>query len=195
MPFIPDARHATGIACNRQHDHEGEDESVRCETSMSLRASNDGAARAGGRIQSAAIRIPLNEWPMSEKMHHVAEWLAANFTDRVRMRQAAALVAMSERSLLRNFTREIGVTPSVYLTRVRLARACTMLERTALPVDSIARRCGLGSGDYLSHLFRRHFDRTPTEYRQSHVRVGAHTERAHSGEALHPLFLDGDSGR
>lgn len=136
-------------------------------------------------MESAAIRIPLNEWPMSEKMRDVAEWLAANFAAPVRMGQAAARVAMSERSLLRHFTREIGVTPSDYLTQVRLARACTMLERTALPVDSIARRCGLGSGDYLAHLFRRHFDRTPTEHRRAHARVGIHAGCRHDACDVH----------
>ncbi|WP_322025108.1 AraC family transcriptional regulator [Burkholderia sp. BCC1977] len=132
---------------------------------------------------------------MSEKMRHVAEWLSANFAESVRMRQAAALVAMSERSLLRNFTRETGVTPSAYLTQVRLARACAMLERTALPVDSIARRCGLGSGDYLAHLFRHRFDATPTEHRRARTRADLHAEGqlgACDVAERHPP--DGDAG-
>lgn len=174
MPFIPDARRSTCHACNCQHKRDAEREPVRCHTTVSVHASNDAAARAGGAIESASIRIPLNEWTMPDKMRHVADWIASSYANPVRMQQAAALVAMSERSLLRNFTREIGVTPSAYLTQARLAHARTMLERSALPVDSIARRCGLGSGDTLAHLFRRHFDTTPTDYRRAHARAGLH---------------------
>ncbi|HKT62265.1 helix-turn-helix domain-containing protein [Burkholderia sp. 22313] len=134
---------------------------------------------------------------MADKMRHVAEWIASSYANPVRMRQAAALVAMSERSLLRNFAREIGVTPSAYLTQTRLAHACTMLERTALPVDSIARRCGLGSGDYLAHLFRQHFDTTPTDYRRAHARAGWHAEcRQQASGVAEPVSPGGgDAGR
>lgn len=122
-----------------------------------------------GAINPVAMKIPLNERPMSEKMQHVANWIASNFDKPVKVRQAADLVAMSERTLLRHFSSEIGMTPSAYLMHVRLARARAMLEFTALPADSIARRCGLGSGEHLARLFRQHFDETPIEYRRAHA--------------------------
>ncbi|RQS40468.1 AraC family transcriptional regulator [Burkholderia sp. Bp8990] len=196
MPFFPDAPRSPCLACNCPRKHDSENAPVRCHTTMQLHATNDGATRAGGNIESATIRIPLNEWPMSDKMRHVAEWLASHFANPVRMRQAADLVAMSERSLLRHFTREIGMAPSTYLTEVRLAQVCTMLERTALPVDSIARRCGLGSGDYLAHLFRRRFGTTPTDYRRAHPAVGMHVAcRDDACGERQRLSTEGDSGR
>ncbi|VWD46893.1 AraC family transcriptional regulator [Burkholderia contaminans] len=142
-------------------------ESLRRNNTMSFHASSDSVANAGDPNESATIRAPLNEWPMPTKIRHVAEWMACNFAHPVTVRQAASLVAMSERTLLRNFTRIIGTSPIAYLTQVRLANACRMLERTALSIDSIARRCGLGNGDYLARLFRRHFNRTATDYRHA----------------------------
>ncbi|WP_235510305.1 helix-turn-helix domain-containing protein [Burkholderia sp. lig30] len=166
-PFIQDIRLSTCVVCNCRQTHELESEPVRPNDTMPTRPSNDRNACESVPVESPAIRIPLNEWPMSEKMRHVAEWIANNFAHPLKVQQAADVVAMSERTLLRNFTREIGMTPSAYLLHVRLAHACSMLERTTLPADSIARRCGLGSGDHLAHLFRQHFNRTPTEYRRS----------------------------
>lgn len=113
----------------------------------------------------------MNEWPMANRMRHAAAWLSANFDQRITVGQAADLVAMSERSLLRHFTREFGVSPRDYLMAARLARACSMLTSTGLPADSIARRCGLGSGERLSRLFRGHLGMTPSEYRAKAARV------------------------
>ncbi|MFP3701305.1 AraC family transcriptional regulator [Burkholderia sp. SIMBA_013] len=40
-----------------------------------------------------------------------------------------------------------------------------MLADTRLPVDKIARRCGLRGGAQLSKLLRRRLNTTPTDYR------------------------------
>jgi transcriptional regulator GlxA family with amidase domain len=67
---------------------------------------------------------------------------------------------------------EMGVTPSDYLLYVRIDMCCRLLVETDLPVDKVARRCGLGSGGWLAKLFRKHLSTTPTEYRANMRRVG-----------------------
>ena len=57
------------------------------------------------------------------------------------------------------------MTPSDYLLRARLNMSCRMLVESRLPVDKIARRCGIGSGGQLSKLFRKYLATTPTDYR------------------------------
>jgi transcriptional regulator GlxA family with amidase domain len=79
--------------------------------------------------------------------------------------EAARIAAMSERNFLRRFKAELGVTPSDYLLYVRLDMSCRLLVETTLPVDKIARRCGIGSGGQLSKLFRKYLATTPTDYR------------------------------
>ncbi|WP_241025324.1 AraC family transcriptional regulator [Burkholderia sp. Ac-20384] len=171
-------------------------ESLRRDNTMSFHSSRDSVANSGRPDETAMIRAPLNEWPMSTKIRHVAEWMERNFANPVTVRQAADLVAMSERTLLRNFTRVMGATPIAYLTHVRLSHACMMLERTALPIDSIARRCGLGSGDYLAHLFRRHFNRTATDYRNASANAGMPVACRHdTGDGSRLLSFGGKSGR
>jgi transcriptional regulator GlxA family with amidase domain len=60
---------------------------------------------------------------------------------------------------------EMGLSPSDYLRRIRLDMSCRLLVETNLPVDKIARRCGIGSGGRLSKLFRTFLATTPTGYR------------------------------
>lgn len=102
---------------------------------------------------------------VSEKIQASARWLEQNGHRQVGIDEAARFAAMSERNFLRRFKAELGVTPSDYLLYVRLDMCCRLLAETTLPVDKIARRCGIGSGGQLSKLFRKYLATTPTDYR------------------------------
>ncbi|WP_206996549.1 helix-turn-helix domain-containing protein [Trinickia mobilis] len=86
---------------------------------------------------------------VSEKIQESARWLEANGDQPVAIDSAAQIAAMSERNFLRRFKMEMGMTPSDYLLHVRLEMSCRLLAETDLPVDKIARRCGIGSGGRL----------------------------------------------
>jgi transcriptional regulator GlxA family with amidase domain len=105
---------------------------------------------------------------VSEKIQASARWLEENGHRQIGIDEAARVAAMSERNFLRRFKAELGVTPSDYLLYVRLDMSCRLLTETKLPVDKIARRCGVGSGGRLAKLFRKHLGKTPTAYRASH---------------------------
>jgi len=102
---------------------------------------------------------------VSEKIQASARWLTVNSDRPIAIDDAAQVAAMSERNFLRRFKMEIGLTPSVYLLYVRLDMSCRLLTETTLPVDQIARSCGMGNGGRLSKLFRQHLATTPTDYR------------------------------
>lgn len=104
---------------------------------------------------------------ISEKIRESARWLEANGDRPIAIDDAAQVAAMSERNFLRRFKMEMGVTPSDYLLYIRLDMCCRLLLETDLPIDKIARRCGIGSGGRLSKLFRKHLNTTPTEYRNA----------------------------
>ena len=107
---------------------------------------------------SSSVRV-------SEKIQAAARWLEANGNRSIAIDDAAQVAAMSERNFLRRFKEEMGLTPSDYLLHVRLNMSCRLLLDSDLPVDKIARRCGIGSGGQLAKLFRKHLATTPTEYR------------------------------
>ncbi|NMM04321.1 helix-turn-helix domain-containing protein [Paraburkholderia sp. RP-4-7] len=99
--------------------------------------------------------------PIRMSAHH----LRVSCGNCVSIADTARAAAMSERNFLRRFKQEIGMTPTEFILRVRLQKACAMLVDTNLPVDKIARRTGFGSGARLSKLFRQHLAMPPTEYR------------------------------
>ncbi|WP_043356608.1 GlxA family transcriptional regulator [Cupriavidus basilensis] len=107
-----------------------------------------------------------------DKIRAAARWLHEHCEQSISVSDAAQVAAMSERNFLRRFKLEMGVTPSDYLLHARLDTACSFLAETELPVDKVARRCGMGNGDRLAKIFRKRMSISPTEYRQR-SKVGA----------------------
>jgi len=113
------------------------------------------------------------------KVRKAVRWIGQNFARPISVTDIAAVAAMSERSLLRHFREEMGVSPSEFLSRERVECACRMLEETDLPVDTIASRVGTTSGDCMAKMFRRFLALSPSEYRQRHLhdrRTTAHRQ-------------------
>ncbi|MBN3753597.1 helix-turn-helix transcriptional regulator [Paraburkholderia sp. Tr-20389] len=100
-----------------------------------------------------------------ERIHGSASFLKSNLEHVVTVADVARTVAMSERNFLRRFRQEFGMTPSEYLLQTRLQKSCQLLIESELPVDKIARRCGMTSGTRLAKIFRKRFGMSPTEYR------------------------------
>jgi len=103
---------------------------------------------------------------INSKIHKASLWFAENFSDPISVIDAANFVFMSERNFVRQFKRETGQTPHDFLLNLRLEAVRQQLTETDLPVDKIARRCGLFSGAHVAKLFRKQMWPSPTEYRK-----------------------------
>jgi transcriptional regulator GlxA family with amidase domain len=140
-----------------------EDLGVRLAAQVSDRVAPSPSLSTGMRASPAGRKhIPLS---VSEKILEAVRWIDANADRPLTIERAAQIAAMSERTFLRRFKAEMGITPSEYLVAMRLEMCCRLLRETALPVDKVARLCGIGSGGRLSKLFRKHLSLTPTQYR------------------------------
>jgi transcriptional regulator GlxA family with amidase domain len=110
--------------------------------------------------------LPAYNSLANDRINASIRWLEAHVDKPMSIRDAAQAAAMSERNYLRRFKAATGFTPSEYVLNLRIKAICQLLVETDLPVEKIARRCGIGSGAGLSKLFRHHFQLTPTEYRR-----------------------------
>jgi len=78
----------------------------------------------------------------------------------------AARAAMSPRTFARRFRDETGTTPHLWLTHQRVLLARRMLEEGDDPVDTVAIRCGFGTGAMLRHHVGRIVGVSPAAYRR-----------------------------
>ncbi len=73
---------------------------------------------------------------------------------------------MSERTFIRQFKAATGSPPGQWLTAQRLQAARDLLERSDLPMDAIAGRCGLGTATTFRHHFGKWLGTSPATYRR-----------------------------
>ena len=104
--------------------------------------------------------------PLSHTVIDVLARMEAQYAEELRLSDIADALGYSEAHLSRLFRRQLGVSFTVYLRRVRLRHVCELLSRTELSVGEIALACGFCSGDYLSTCFRAEMGMTPRAFRQ-----------------------------
>ncbi|MFG2844810.1 GlxA family transcriptional regulator [Kitasatospora sp. NPDC048296] len=118
--------------------------------------------RIGDQTQTVTSPVP------STRTFSLAEtraWAMDRLDEPLTLAELAEHAHTSVRTLTRRFQAETGLTALQWLLQQRVDRACELLETTALPVDQVAERSGLGSPDSLrQHLLRR-VQLTPTAYR------------------------------
>jgi AraC-like DNA-binding protein len=79
--------------------------------------------------------------------------------------QLARLAHLSVRAFERKFRGSFHLTPQKYLRKLRLHMASRALVYTDQPLAKVALLCGFVDQSHFSREFRRHFGRTPREYR------------------------------
>ncbi|WP_454269377.1 helix-turn-helix domain-containing protein [Roseovarius sp. MBR-51] len=95
------------------------------------------------------------------------EFMQARFAEDISLDELAAEVRLSPFHFARMFKQSIGVPPRVYLTRLRVEKACELLERTELPVTEIALEVGYSSNQVLARVFLKHMRMRPSDYRRA----------------------------
>lgn len=65
------------------------------------------------------------------------------------------------------FKKETGFTLTNYVNKKRMEHAAFLLSNTALPIATIAQQCGVLDDNYFTKLFKRQYEMTPTQFRES----------------------------
>ncbi|MEV4255002.1 helix-turn-helix domain-containing protein [Spirillospora sp. NPDC049652] len=122
--------------------------------------------RSGGQAQY--VDSPLPRGRAEGGLGPVLDWAVERLHEPLTVAGIAARAGLTVRTLHRRFHAELGVTPLQWLLTQRVLRARELLERTDLPVDAVAVRCGLGSAPNLRAHFSREMGVSPSEYRRAH---------------------------
>ncbi|MGL4635303.1 MAG: helix-turn-helix domain-containing protein [Beijerinckiaceae bacterium] len=94
------------------------------------------------------------------------ELMHARLSEDISLDELAAEARLSPFHFARMFKQSVGVPPRVYLTRLRIEKACELLEQTDLPVTEIAFDVGYSSNQVLARVFFKHQHMSPIDYRR-----------------------------
>ncbi len=126
--------------------------------------NNDRAARE--RLQ--ALRASTRE-ELYRRTLKAREYIHANSERPLSLQEIGLAAHLSVNHLLRCFKQAFGMSPHVYLTKLKIASAQNLLKTTAISVSAIAEAVGFISLGSFSLLFKQHCGKSPEAYRKSQL--------------------------
>jgi AraC-like DNA-binding protein len=114
----------------------------------------------------------------------VLTYLRDHYHEPITNHQLARLAHMSDRAFERKFRANFHLTPQKYLRNLRLHMASRALVYTNHSLANVALNCGFVDQSHFSREFRRHFGRTPRDYR-AHYSLGSDAAAPGTNPAAH----------
>jgi AraC-like DNA-binding protein len=124
---------------------------------------------------------PDSQGLLPQHVKRALAFMRGNMAERITLAELTSACGVSERTLLKQFQRFLGVPPLGYLRRLRLNAARSELSRpdNNEPIAEIAARCGFGHLGRFAKEYRRQFNEAPSATRQR-VRASARGPVANS---------------
>jgi AraC family transcriptional regulator of arabinose operon len=101
-----------------------------------------------------------------ERVAASADWMRTHLAQPIRLEELAQLAAVSIPHYCTLFKRHTGFAPIDWLIRLRIQRACQLLDTTTDPIAAIGARAGFLDPYYFTRCFRRIMGHPPRAYRQ-----------------------------
>ncbi|MEA3126648.1 MAG: hypothetical protein QOD67_3667 [Caballeronia sp.] len=119
--------------------------------------------RPGGQAQFSTT---LSLQKTGDRFGELHAWIAENMSADLSIATLAERTGMSERSFVRHYRAQTGITPARAIDQLRLEAARRLLGDTSFPVKRVAARCGFGSEETMRRSFLRSIGVTPQAYRE-----------------------------
>jgi AraC-like DNA-binding protein len=134
-------------------------------------------ARCGDYRLLSTVQMECNEGHGSmTRINTVLDYLNAHYAEDFAIGDVCALVGMAEGSFSRYFRRATGNTLTDFVTRLRIAKACQLLEQSDLYISNVCYEVGFRNIANFNRRFLELKSVTPTEYRrQAGMRSGKGT--------------------
>lgn len=101
---------------------------------------------------------------VNAEIQAVCKYIDEHFPERITLDDLSVLAKMNKYSLLRSFTKIIGITPYRYLETVRISEAKKLLENGVEPID-VAMETGFVDQSHFSNYFKEFIGLTPKQYK------------------------------
>lgn len=101
----------------------------------------------------------------SEAIEHSCEFMERHYSESISLDQLCAFSGLGKSTLLREFTKQKGVTPYRYLQSVRIGKAKALLEQGISTIDA-ALQTGFSDQSHFTKFFQMYIGLTPAAYRK-----------------------------
>ncbi len=99
-------------------------------------------------------------------LRKAVEYIREHISERLYVSKVASFFGFTHIKFTKLFTREMGVSPAVYINQERLHHAEALLKDSDFTIGRIATECGFESQFYFHNRFKRKFGVSPSDYRK-----------------------------
>ncbi|WP_353301517.1 GlxA family transcriptional regulator [Sessilibacter corallicola] len=126
----------------------------------------DTGSREQSYYQSFCTRLDHGD----EIIIRVQHQLQKSFHQAIKVSQLAETVNLTERTFLRRFVNATGLKPTQYIQRLRIQKACELIESTTKSIERVAADVGYEDVSAFRKMFIKITEQTPREYKNRFVR-------------------------
>jgi len=143
-----------------------------------LRFSSGPGSRVHVRLWDLLHRYaaPADPEPTPADLHPALQialsLIRNNPSGRIRVGEIAGQIGFSHNQLTLLFQQHFGCGPREFIRRERVTRACDLLERSRLPVKSVAIECGFPDLQHFNKVIRTATGQSPTAWRAARHQRG-----------------------
>jgi AraC family transcriptional regulator of arabinose operon len=118
------------------------------------------------RLHSGSRTHSGKDFPADDRIEDIAQWMKRHLGEACSLAQMARQAGLSVPHFMTLFRARMGTSPAHYFLRLKMQRACHLLDTTALPVKMVADQLGIPDPYYFSRIFRKIMGVSPRRYRQ-----------------------------
>ena len=104
--------------------------------------------------------------PASPYINAAKSYIDEHYTEEITLDDLAKIAYMNKNSFLKQFKKQVNVSPMHYLTLVRLEQAKLQLIKTDKSVTEISSYLQFSNSCYFSEMFKKNFGTSPTAFRK-----------------------------
>ena len=126
----------------------------------------DTGSREQRYYQSFSARLDHGDDAIVRVQHR----LQRDFSQPLMVRELAGTVNLTERTFLRRFVNATGFKPTQYIQRLRIQKACELIESSVMPFERVALEVGYEDTSAFRKTFAKITGQTPREFRNRFAR-------------------------
>lgn len=123
------------------------------------------------KLETETWRTSINGSRLPPVIEAAVDLMETHLADPLSLKQLAMLCGTSERQLQRRFSETTGRPITQTYMDMRLSKARDLLETTHLPITEVGHAIGFISQSHFASTFRRHFGKTPSEWRKAKLKA------------------------
>ncbi len=119
-----------------------------------------------GRREQRYYQSFSPKWDHGEmRILKAQHYMQAHFNEPITIAELSDLSFLSERTFLRRFIKATGIKPTQYLQKLRIQKACDLMETTTNTFDVISRKVGYEDTSSFRKVFVKIIGLTPRDFR------------------------------